>query len=195
MYFHLSNSLCFALKVLQVFLGLDFCKPSWMYMTPPAGGSQTSSVTGSSYWSCVNMSLTSLSSSSFISHKAVFSPPLYYSPYTPQSVKLFHTTFTGLIFEPQSELEFNSKFCWEQWWWFDWRRNPAPSTPTPISLCGPLVNIVESPLYLGTIITQKLQWEQKISSLTKKTQQRIPRQLKVFNLSKSIMAHFYTAVI
>ena len=77
----------------------------------------------------------------------------------------------------------------------DYRKNPAPSTP--IILCGSPVDSVESCRFLGTIITQDLKWELNIRSLTKKGQQRMffLRQLKKFNLPKTMMVHFYTAII
>ena len=73
--------------------------------------------------------------------------------------------------------------------------DPAPSAP--IILCGSPVDSVESCRFLGTIITQDLKWELNIRSLTKKGQQRIffLRQLKKFNLPKTMMVHFYTAII
>ncbi|XP_052001232.1 tubulin polyglutamylase TTLL5-like isoform X1 [Xyrauchen texanus] len=51
--------------------------------------------------------------------------------------------------------------------------------------------------FLGTIISQDLKWELNISALIKKAQQRMYflRQLKKFNLPKSMMVHFYTAII
>ena len=50
---------------------------------------------------------------------------------------------------------------------------------------------------LGTIISQNLKWELNISSITKKAQQRMffLRQLKKFNLPKTMMVHFYTSII
>ena len=77
----------------------------------------------------------------------------------------------------------------------DFRRNAAP--PAPITLCDSPVDTVESFRFLGTIIAQDLKWEQNISSLTKKAQQRMYflRQLKKFNLPKAMMVHFYTAII
>ena len=56
---------------------------------------------------------------------------------------------------------------------------------------------MESCRFLGTIITQDLKWELNIRSLTKKGQQRMffLRQLKKFNLPKTMMVHFYTAII
>ncbi|XP_061085687.1 uncharacterized protein LOC133119208 [Conger conger] len=77
----------------------------------------------------------------------------------------------------------------------DFRKNPAP--PAPITLRDSPVNIVESCRFLGTIFSQDLKWELNISSLTKKAQQRMffLRQLKKFNLPKTMMVHFYTAII
>ena len=77
----------------------------------------------------------------------------------------------------------------------DFRKNPAPLTP--ITLSDSPVDIVESCRFLGTIISQDLKWEQNISSITKKAQQRMffLRQLKKFNLPKTMMVHFYTAII
>ena len=52
----------------------------------------------------------------------------------------------------------------------DFRKNPAP--PASIILCDSPVDFVESFRFLGTIITQDLQWE----------------------LPKKMMVHFYTAI-
>lgn len=77
----------------------------------------------------------------------------------------------------------------------DFRKNPAALTP--ITLGGSPVNTVESFRFLGTTITQDLKWEMNTRSLTKKAQQRmyLLRQLRKFNLPKSMMVHFYTAII
>uniref|UniRef100_A0AAQ4RRB6 Alkylated DNA repair protein AlkB homologue 8 N-terminal domain-containing protein n=1 Tax=Gasterosteus aculeatus aculeatus TaxID=481459 RepID=A0AAQ4RRB6_GASAC len=77
----------------------------------------------------------------------------------------------------------------------DFRRNRAP--PSPITLCDSPVTIVDSFRFLGSIITQDLKWELNISSITKKAQQRLffLRQLKKFNLPKTMMVHFYTAIM
>ena len=77
----------------------------------------------------------------------------------------------------------------------DFRKNTAPLTPIP--LCDSPVNTVESFRFLGTILYQDLKWELNMSSLTKKTQQWVYflRQLNKFNLSKTMMVHFYTAII
>ncbi|KAK3538483.1 hypothetical protein QTP86_004650 [Hemibagrus guttatus] len=50
---------------------------------------------------------------------------------------------------------------------------------------------------IGTTITQELKWEQNISSLTKKAQQRMNflRQLKKFLLPVKMLVNFYTAII
>ena len=50
---------------------------------------------------------------------------------------------------------------------------------------------------MGSILSQDLKWELNISSLTKKAHQRMyfRRQLKKLNLPKTMMVHFYTAII
>ena len=77
----------------------------------------------------------------------------------------------------------------------DFRKNTAPLNP--ITLCDSPVNTVESFRFLGTILSQDLKWELHIGSLTKKARQRMYslRQLKKFNLPKTMMVHFYTAII
>ena len=77
----------------------------------------------------------------------------------------------------------------------DFRKNPAP--PNPITLSDAPVDSVESIRFLGTIISQDLKWGLNISSLTKTAQQRMYflRQLKKFNLPKTMMVHFYTCII
>ncbi|XP_077943578.1 uncharacterized protein LOC144386383 [Gasterosteus aculeatus] len=58
-------------------------------------------------------------------------------------------------------------------------------------------HVLEWNRFLGSIITQDLKWELNISSITKKAQQRLffLRQLKKFNLPKTLMVHFYTAIM
>ncbi|XP_071326651.1 uncharacterized protein [Trachinotus anak] len=77
----------------------------------------------------------------------------------------------------------------------DFRKSPAP--PTPITLCDSPVATVEHFRFLGTTITQDLKWELNISSLIKKAQQRMYflRQLKKFNLPRTMMVNFYTSII
>jgi len=77
----------------------------------------------------------------------------------------------------------------------DFQKNPAP--PATITLCDSPVDTVESFRFLGTTITQDLKWELNISSITKKAQQRMYflRQLKKFNLPKTMMVYFYTDII
>ena len=77
----------------------------------------------------------------------------------------------------------------------DFRKNPAPLTP--ITLSDSTIDIVESCRFLGIIISQDLKWELNISSITKKAQQRMffLRQLKKFNLPKTMIVHFYTSII
>ncbi|KAK3508804.1 hypothetical protein QTP70_008631 [Hemibagrus guttatus] len=77
----------------------------------------------------------------------------------------------------------------------DFRKDPAPLPP--VILCDSPVTSVESFHFLGTTITQELKWEQNISSLTKKAQQRMyfQRQLKKFLLPVKMLVNFYTAII
>uniref|UniRef100_A0AAQ4Q691 Reverse transcriptase domain-containing protein n=1 Tax=Gasterosteus aculeatus aculeatus TaxID=481459 RepID=A0AAQ4Q691_GASAC len=146
--------------------------------------------------------------------------PLLFSLYTNsctsshQSVKLLKfaddTTLIGLIsggdesayrwesdhlvsWCSQNNLELNALKTVEMV--VDFRRNRAP--PSPITLCDSPVTIVDSFRFLGSIITQDLKWELNISSITKKAQQRLffLRQLKKLNLPKTMMVHFYTAII
>uniref|UniRef100_A0AAQ4RSH4 Alkylated DNA repair protein AlkB homologue 8 N-terminal domain-containing protein n=1 Tax=Gasterosteus aculeatus aculeatus TaxID=481459 RepID=A0AAQ4RSH4_GASAC len=75
---------------------------------------------------------------------------------------------------------------------------PVEQSPTlPHHLCDSPVTFVDSFRFLGSIITQDLKWELNISSITKKAQQRLffLRQLEKFNLPKTMMVHFYTAII
>uniref|UniRef100_A0AAQ4R0X2 Reverse transcriptase domain-containing protein n=1 Tax=Gasterosteus aculeatus aculeatus TaxID=481459 RepID=A0AAQ4R0X2_GASAC len=146
--------------------------------------------------------------------------PLLFSLYTNsctsshQSVKLLKfaddTTLIGLIsggdesacrwesdhlvsWCSQNNLELNALKTVEMV--VDFRRNRVP--PSPITLCDSPETTVDSFCFLGSIITQDLKWELNISSITKKAQQRLffLRQLKKFNLPKTMMVHFYTAII
>ncbi|KAM4553429.1 uncharacterized protein V3H82_017873 [Fundulus diaphanus] len=77
----------------------------------------------------------------------------------------------------------------------DFRKNSAPATP--ITLCDSTIDTVESFRFLETIISQDLKWELNINSLTKKAQQRMYflRQLKKFNLPRTMMVQFYSSII
>ncbi|KAL6107434.1 uncharacterized protein ACO6RY_11070 [Pungitius sinensis] len=77
----------------------------------------------------------------------------------------------------------------------DFRKNAAP--PSPLTLCDSPFTTVDSFRFLGSIITQDLKWELNIRSITKKAQQRMffLRQLKKFDLPKTMMVHFYTSII
>ncbi|KAK3513968.1 hypothetical protein QTP70_000169, partial [Hemibagrus guttatus] len=77
----------------------------------------------------------------------------------------------------------------------DFRKDPAPLPP--VILCDSPVTSAESSHFLGTTITKELKWEQNISSLTKKAQQRMYflRQLKKFLLPVKMLVNFYTAII
>ncbi|KAK0138683.1 putative RNA-directed DNA polymerase from transposon BS [Merluccius polli] len=143
--------------------------------------------------------------------------PLLFSLYTNnctsshQSVKLLKfaddTTLIGLISDGdesayrweadhlvtwchQNNLELNTLKTVEMV--VDFRKNSA--SPAPITLCDSTIDTVD---FLGTIISQDLKWELNISSLIKKDQQRmyILRQLKKFNLPRTMMVHFYSSII
>ncbi|KAK3538606.1 hypothetical protein QTP86_007674 [Hemibagrus guttatus] len=60
-----------------------------------------------------------------------------------------------------------------------------------------LISDGDESAYRGTTITQELKWEQNISSLTKKAQQRMYflRQLKKFLHPVKMLVNFYTAII
>ncbi|KAK3529058.1 hypothetical protein QTP70_014852, partial [Hemibagrus guttatus] len=77
----------------------------------------------------------------------------------------------------------------------DFRKDPAPLPP--VILCDSPVTSAESFCFLGTTITKELKWEQNISSLTKKAQQRMYflQQLKKFLLPVKMLVNFYTAII
>ena len=64
-------------------------------------------------------------------------------------------------------------------------------------MCDSPVNTAASFRFLGTVISQDLKWQQNVSCISKKAQQRMffLRQLKKFNLPKAMMVHFYTSII
>ncbi|XP_077948192.1 uncharacterized protein LOC144388929 [Gasterosteus aculeatus] len=74
-------------------------------------------------------------------------------------------------------------------------KNAVPSSP--ITPCDSPVTTVDSFCFLGSVITQDLEWELNISSITKKAQQRLffLGKLKKFNLPKTMIVHFYTAIM
>ncbi|XP_059825593.1 uncharacterized protein LOC132394009 isoform X2 [Hypanus sabinus] len=59
------------------------------------------------------------------------------------------------------------------------------------------ISIVENFRFLGTTISQDLKWEQNISSILKKAQQRMYflRLLRKYGLPQELLLQFYTAVI
>jgi len=79
----------------------------------------------------------------------------------------------------------------------DGSRLPEEPSHRPITLCDSPVDTVESCHFLGSTTTHDHKGELNISTITKKAQQRMYflRRLKRFNLPKTMMVHFYTAVI
>ncbi len=59
------------------------------------------------------------------------------------------------------------------------------------------VTTVESFRFLGTTMSQDLNWDIHINSIVKKAQQRLYflRQLRKFNLPQELLKHFYSAII
>lgn len=105
-------------------------------LTLPAGGSQTSALTGSSMWSRVNMSLTSSSNiSSVLPTRLRSPPPPIQQLHLKSPVREGSETYRWHVF--------HWAYCRRpkrirvQWWSFDFRWNPAP--PAPISLYGSLL--------------------------------------------------------
>ncbi|KAK3512406.1 hypothetical protein QTP70_009828 [Hemibagrus guttatus] len=140
------------------------------------------------------MSLTS--STSALDPQGCVLSPLLFSLYTNgctsghQSVKLLkfadNTTLIGLISERDESAYKGEMDCLVSWCSMnnlelnslktvemivDFRKDLAP-LPAVI-LCDSPVTSVESFRFLGTTITKELKWEQNISSLTKKAQQRM----------------------
>ncbi|KAK3508878.1 hypothetical protein QTP70_012511 [Hemibagrus guttatus] len=77
----------------------------------------------------------------------------------------------------------------------DFRRN-TPALP-PLTIMNSTVPTVESFRFLGTTISQDLNWDTHIDATIKKVQQRLYflRQLRKFNLPQELLIHFYSAVI
>ncbi len=77
----------------------------------------------------------------------------------------------------------------------DFRRNPP--APPPLTIMDSTVTAVQSFIYLGTIISQDLKWDNHIVSMVKKAQQRLYflHQLRKFNLPQELLIQFYSAII
>ncbi len=78
----------------------------------------------------------------------------------------------------------------------DFRRNPPALSP--LTIMNSTVTAVESFRFLGTTISQDLNWDTHIYSIVKKkAQQKLPflRQLRKFNLPQELLKQFYSAVI
>ncbi len=76
----------------------------------------------------------------------------------------------------------------------DFRRN---SLPPPTQHHDSTVAAVETFKFLGSIISQDLNWDTHIDSIVKKAQQRLYflRQLRKFNLPQELLKEFYSTVI
>ena len=77
----------------------------------------------------------------------------------------------------------------------DFRKKKTPLSPLFIN--GQSVERVDSFKFLGTIISSNLKWDENIQSIISKAQQRLYflRQLKKFQVSKSVLSTFFRAVI
>ena len=77
----------------------------------------------------------------------------------------------------------------------DFRVSPPP--PSPIILGDTPVTMVESCRFLGVTVSRDLKWGLHIDTLTKKAQKRMffLRQLRKFNLPRTVLVNFYTAII
>ncbi len=79
----------------------------------------------------------------------------------------------------------------------DFRRNPPPPALSPLTIIDSTVTAVETFKFLGSIISQDLNWDTHINSIVKKAQQRLYflRQLRKFTLPQELLKQFYSAVI
>ncbi len=77
----------------------------------------------------------------------------------------------------------------------DFRRNPPALSP--LTIMNSTVTAVKIFKFLGSIISQDLNWDTHINSIVKKGQQRLYflRQLRKFNLPQELLKQFYSAVI
>ncbi len=78
----------------------------------------------------------------------------------------------------------------------DFRRNPPALSP--LTIMNSTVTAVETFKFLGSIISQDLNWDTHIDSIVKKkAQQRLYflRQLRKFNLPQELLKQFYSVVI
>ena len=67
----------------------------------------------------------------------------------------------------------------------------------PLTIKGEQVEIVQQYKYLGFIVDDKLNWNEHVTTLCKKINQRMYflRKLKSFNLNETILKRFYTSMI
>ena len=76
----------------------------------------------------------------------------------------------------------------------DFRMSPPLCPPSPYSTALCLHGVLQ---VSGSTISQDLKWEPNTDTIIKKAQQRMYflRQLKKFSLPKTMMVHFYAAII
>ena len=76
------------------------------------------------------------------------------------------------------------------WWW-------RKSTPTPISIDGKTVEVVQDYKYLGVHLDNKLNWAKNMEAVYKKGQSRLYflRRLRSFNVCNIMLRMFYQSVV
>ena len=77
----------------------------------------------------------------------------------------------------------------------DFRSNKTSIRPLDIN--GQIVEIVQSFRFLGSIMASSLKWEDNVTTIRKKAQQRLYflRQLRKFKVSQQVLLQFYRAAI
>ena len=77
----------------------------------------------------------------------------------------------------------------------DFRKNKVNNGPVTINDVD--IDIIDSFKFLGSMISNDLKWNMNVHNIVKKCHQRMYflRELKKFNLSKSILTSFYRCVI
>ncbi len=76
-------------------------------------------------------------------------------------------------------------------WRWSWTSGENPPALPPLTIMNSSVTAVESFRFLGTTISQDLEWDNHIESIVKKVQQRFLRQLRKFNLPQELLCHHW----